>query len=86
MSVILLGLPPIAAGETDKNDPLHRAAGLSDLNLQRIRHSRPGGHGENWPINLRCNCHKKDSGQSYRFSIWTNDLGTDRSYHYNTIL
>ena len=58
-------LPPIAAGETDKNDPLHRAAGLSDLNLQRIRHSRPGGTWRDWPINLRCNCHKKDSGQSY---------------------
>ena len=46
-------LPPIAAGETDKNDPLHRAAGLSDLNLQRIRHSRPGGTWRDWPINLR---------------------------------
>lgn len=36
-------LPPIGAGEVDPNDALHRSASLSERNLDRIRHSRPGG-------------------------------------------
>src|SRR5690606_19135886 len=37
------GLPVIKAGEQDPKDPLHQAASLSPLNLERIRHSKPGG-------------------------------------------
>ena len=39
-------LPPISAGETHQDDPNHRAARLSPLNLQRIRATPPGG---GWP-------------------------------------
>ncbi|MGA7733589.1 MAG: DNA cytosine methyltransferase [Chloroflexia bacterium] len=58
-------LPPLQAGEVCCQDPLHRAAGLSDLNLRRIRHSLPGGTWRDWPLELRANCHTKDSGKSY---------------------
>lgn len=58
-------LPPIAAGETDPNDPLHRAAGLSEINLERIRHSVPGGTWRDWPERLRCECHRRPAGQTY---------------------
>lgn len=58
-------LPHIRAGEVDPNDPLHRAASLSPINLERIRHSVPGGTWKDWPENLRCACHLKKSGQTY---------------------
>lgn len=58
-------LPPIAAGETDQNDPMHRSASLSQRNLQRIQASIPGGTWRDWPEELRCPCHRKDSGRTY---------------------
>lgn len=59
------GLRPIKDGETDKNDPLHRCAGLSKINKKRIINSKPGGTWNDWPYELRCNCHKKESGKTY---------------------
>lgn len=59
-------LPLIAAGEAWKRDPLHKSRALSDLNLQRIRASTPGGTWEMWPKNLRAKCHKKASGATFR--------------------
>ncbi len=58
-------LPPIISGETDKNDKLHRTASLAPINLKRIKASVPGGSWKDWPEELRCECHKKDSGQTY---------------------
>lgn len=58
-------LPPIKAGETDPNDPLHRSSRLTEINLKRIKASKPGGTWRDWPANLRCNCHRKESGQTY---------------------
>lgn len=58
-------LPPVKAGEICETDPLHRTAKLSDINLKRIRASLPGGTWKDWPEELRCECHKKDSGQTY---------------------
>lgn len=58
-------LPPLKAGEVDPNDPLHRAASLSKLNLERIRHSEPGGTWKTWPEHLIAKCHKKSSGKTY---------------------
>jgi DNA (cytosine-5)-methyltransferase 1 len=59
-------LAPIEHGETFPNDPLHRAAKLTPLNLQRVQQSKPGGTWLDWDENLRLECHKKASGQSYR--------------------
>ena len=58
-------LPPIAAGEMYEFDKLHRTASLSEINLKRIKASVPGGTWKDWPEELRCACHKKDSGQTY---------------------
>lgn len=59
------GLPKVAAGETCPTDHLHRAASLSPLNLQRIQASVPGGTWKDWPEELRCKCHRQDSGKTY---------------------
>ena len=58
-------LPPIAAGETHPEDPLHRAGLLSEMNLNRIKNSVPGGTWEDWDEELRAPCHRKGSGRSY---------------------
>ena len=58
-------LPELAAGKTCPTDPLHRAASLSLLNQKRIKASVPGGTWKDWPEDLRCECHKKDSGLTY---------------------
>ena len=58
-------LPKIPAGGVCETDPLHRSAALSDRNLERIRASIPGGTWRDWPENLRCKCHLKNSGQTY---------------------
>ncbi|ENY2762293.1 TPA: DNA cytosine methyltransferase, partial [Pseudomonas aeruginosa] len=58
-------LPAIAAGECHPDDPLHRAAALSYLNLKRIVHSKPGGTWKDWPPHLVADCHRKASGKTY---------------------
>jgi DNA (cytosine-5)-methyltransferase 1 len=59
------GLKPLAAGETDPNDNLHSACCLSDLNLRRIKASKPGGTWRDWDEDLVAVCHRKKSGQTY---------------------
>lgn len=58
-------LPPISAGSSHPEDPLHAAASLSELNLARIRHSKPGGTWRDWPGELRAPCHVRESGSTY---------------------
>ncbi|MGJ0848236.1 DNA cytosine methyltransferase [Tissierella praeacuta] len=58
-------LPKLNSGETDKNDPIHKASKLSELNLKRIQHSIPGGTWKSWPEELLPNCYKKKSGSTY---------------------
>ena len=62
---VLRGLPQLAAGETCRSDPLHRASALSTRNQRRIRASKPGGTWRDWPRRLRADCHKEESGQRY---------------------
>jgi len=59
-------LPPIEAGETHPDDPLHRASRLSELNLRRIRASVPGGTWLDWDDALRATCHTKRNGRWYK--------------------
>ena len=59
-------LPALKDGEQNDADTLHRCASLSDLNLRRIRASRPGGTWMDWPEELRANCHRKESGHTYQ--------------------
>ncbi|MEG6253235.1 DNA cytosine methyltransferase [Enterobacter ludwigii] len=58
-------LPAICHGEIDKNDPLHRASKLSELNFKRIVASKPGGTWRDWPQDLLALCHQKKSGKGY---------------------
>lgn len=58
-------MPPLKAGEKDISDPLHAAAGLSDINITRIKKSKPGGSWLDWPPELRAACHRKESGKTY---------------------
>ncbi|NUF34845.1 DNA cytosine methyltransferase [Acinetobacter oleivorans] len=58
-------LEKLNAGERSIKDPLHASANLSEINLKRIRHSKPGGSWRDWPDDLRAECHKKASGRSY---------------------
>lgn len=59
-------LPAIRAGETSNVDFLHRSRRLSDLNLKRIRSSKPGGTWKDWDEKLLPNCYRKSSGRSYK--------------------
>lgn len=59
-------LPPIEAGQAHPDDPLHRARGLSDLNLERIKQSKPGGTWLDWDEDLIAKCHKDEKGSSYK--------------------
>ncbi|WP_049723081.1 DNA cytosine methyltransferase [Gilvimarinus polysaccharolyticus] len=58
-------LPKLEAGQKDEKDSLHVAAGLSLLNMKRIRTSRPGGTWHDWPEDLKAECHRKSSGRGY---------------------
>lgn len=58
-------LPKIEAGQRHPNDPLHQSSSLSELNLKRIRASRPGGSWRDWDESLVAECHKKPTGKTY---------------------
>lgn len=58
-------LPPLNAGEVDKNDPMHVACKLSKLNLERINASQPGGTWRDWKPSLRAACHRKSTGDTF---------------------
>lgn len=57
-------LPAIQAGETDKNDVLHRSSSLSEKNLERIASTPPERGRETWREELLLNCHKGHLGHS----------------------
>ena len=58
-------LRTLAAGQVDTDDPLHRASRLSELNMDRIRASKPGGTWRDWPQSLVSPCHRRATGKSY---------------------
>jgi DNA (cytosine-5)-methyltransferase 1 len=58
-------LEPIEAGTSSKKDRLHKSASLSKINLERIKKSIPGGSWRDWNEDLRANCHKKETGNTY---------------------
>lgn len=63
---VLRHLPEIEAGEAWPGDLLHTASRLSNINLQRIRASRPGGSWQDWPEHLVAACHRSKSGHTYK--------------------
>ena len=68
---VIKDLEPIEAGEISKNDPLHRASKLSPKNLTRIKSTRhDGGNSRSWKKSLVLDCHKKESGKTYRSTVY----------------
>jgi len=61
---VVRGLPALAAGEQDEADPMHRAAKLEPVNLERIRYCKEGEGREKWPPRLRLPCHDGHRGHS----------------------
>jgi DNA (cytosine-5)-methyltransferase 1 len=59
-------LPRVSSGGTHRDDPMHRARNLDEINLRRIRASLPGGTWRDWPAKLRAPCHLKTSGGTYQ--------------------
>ncbi len=60
-------LDKIKAGITDnKKDRLHISPMLTDINIKRIRQSKPGGSWCDWDKELLPDCYRKSSGQSYK--------------------
>jgi DNA (cytosine-5)-methyltransferase 1 len=62
---VIKDLPVLMHGCTDKEDRLHTASRLSELNYERIQHSTPGGTWRDWPTYLVAECHKKKTGKTY---------------------
>ncbi len=58
-------LPTLQSGETSQQDILHQSARLSDINMKRIQHSKPGGTWRDWPKDLLPQCYTKESGKTY---------------------
>jgi len=58
-------LPPINAGETSINDPLHKSASLSERNMQRIKITEhDGGSRLTWPRQMWDKCHIDKKGHT----------------------
>ena len=58
-------LDHLVAGQTSVIDRLHQCSKLSELNLCRIRASKPGGTWRDWSEHLVAKCHTKKSGETY---------------------
>jgi len=58
-------LEKINAGESSKDDFIHRASKISDKNLQRVRQSKQGGSWRDWDDSLKLKCHTKERGKTY---------------------
>ena len=59
-------LPALNNGEKDKNDFLHFTSKMSELNIRRIKSSVPNGTWEDWTDDLKLQCHKRQTGKTYR--------------------
>lgn len=80
-------LPPVDAGEACASDSLHKARSLTPLNLQRMQASKPGGTWNDWPDELKLNCHKKEGGSTFRSVYgrleWDKPSGTITTQAFN---
>lgn len=59
-------LPSIEDGVSHPDDALHRSRKLTDLNKKRIKATKEGGSWKDWDESLWLECHKKESGKSFR--------------------
>jgi DNA (cytosine-5)-methyltransferase 1 len=59
------GFPELRAGWQSVEDPLHICAGLTEINIRRLAHSRPGGTWREWDETLRLKRHCCKTGIGY---------------------
>lgn len=59
-------LPEVEDGIAHSLDPLHKSRKLSDINKKRIQATSEGGYWRDWDESLWLDCHKKESGKSFR--------------------
>lgn len=59
-------LPKLKNGEKSKLDALHFTTELSEINIKRIKASKPNGSWLDWDEELRLACHKKSTGSTYK--------------------
>lgn len=59
-------LEKLSNGEKSEKDPLHFTSKLTETNLKRIKASKPNGTWLDWDEELRLDCHKKKSGNTYK--------------------
>ncbi len=62
---VIEGLPKLESGKNNEKDGLHICSKLNELNMKRIKASKPGGTWKDWPEDLVAKCHLKESGKSY---------------------
>jgi len=80
-------LPPVKAGEVCESDPLHKTTKLSNMNLRRIKASKPNGTWLDWNEDLQLACHKKKTGRTYKAVYgrmsWDEPASTITTQFYN---
>jgi len=68
---VIKGLEPLKDGEVSTKDPLHRSRKLSQLNLRRIKATpHDGGSSNSWDQELVLECHKKETGKTYKGTVY----------------
>lgn len=68
---VIQHLKKLRAGQTDSNDRLHRARKLSEVNIRRIMATpKNGGNSRSWEKDLILKCHKKNTGSTYRGTVY----------------
>lgn len=64
-------LPKLKDGETSQIDRLHRSRKLNDINKLRIKSTpQDGGNSDAWDQTLLPDCYKKESGNTYRKTVY----------------
>jgi len=80
-------LPAVKAGEVCESDPLHRTTKLSNINLCRIKASKPNGTWLDWDKDLQLACHRKKTGVTYKSvygrMAWDEPSSTITTQFYN---
>lgn len=68
---MISNLPKIKDGEISKDDIYHRSRKLNPLNKKRIKATKHnGGSTNDWSEELVLECHKKDSGKTYKGTVY----------------
>lgn len=68
---VIKDLEPLKAGEVSSNDFLHRTSHLSSINLIRIKATpHDGGSSDSWDEKLVLECHKKETGKTYKGTVY----------------